>query len=71
MGNDQDVYCPTCFAMPGELCRSKYLAHGRDGVTPVICTTHPARLMDSQRDFLRHSLARQLLALALMTLRGK
>jgi hypothetical protein len=71
MGNDHDVYCPTCFAMPGELCRSKFLAHGRDRVTAVVCAAHPARLVDSQRDFLRHSLARQLLALALMSLRGK
>lgn len=39
-----DIYCSTCFAMPGEACRTKYLVHGQDEVTPVICPTHSARL---------------------------
>jgi hypothetical protein len=71
MGDEMNVYCPTCFATPGELCRSKYLVHGNDEVTPVICRTHLARLLDSQKDSIRDSIARQLLAVALMTLRDK
>ncbi len=71
MGNGIDVGCPICFAIPGELCRSRFLLHGESGVTPVVCATHQARSIDSQREFLRHSLAKQLLTLALMTLRGK
>ena len=71
MGDDLDVYCPTCFATPGEMCRSKYLVHGNQEVTPVICRTHYARLLDSQRDSIRGSIARQLLAVALMTLRSR
>jgi hypothetical protein len=49
-----DIYCRTCFAMPGEVCRSKYLIHGQDEITPVICATHSDRLTDSQREFGRH-----------------
>jgi hypothetical protein len=71
MGDEMNVYCPTCFATPGELCRTKYLVHGNDEVTPVICRTHLARLLDSQKDSIRDSIARQLLAVALMTLRDK
>jgi hypothetical protein len=71
MVDDIDVYCSTCFALPGELCRSKYLVHGRDEVTPVICRTHYARLLDRQKSSNRNSIARQLLAVALMTLRGR
>jgi hypothetical protein len=71
MGADIDVYCPTCFAAPGEKCRTKYLVHGNGEVTPVICQTHLARLLNSQKDSLRDSIARQLLAVALMSLRGK
>ena len=71
MGNDIDVYCPTCFAMPGEMCRTKYVAHGDDEVTPVICFTHSARLVDSQRESLRQVFAMQLLATAIETLRRK
>lgn len=43
------VYCFICFAMPGEMCRTKYLVHGLGEVTPVICPTHATRLIDSQR----------------------
>jgi hypothetical protein len=71
MGDEMNVYCPTCFATAGELCRSKYLVHGNDEVTPVICRTHLARLLDSQKDSIRGSIARQLLAVTLLTLRGK
>ncbi len=44
-----NVYCLICFALPGELCRTKYLVHGQDEVTPVICRTHTARLIDSRK----------------------
>jgi hypothetical protein len=71
MDDDIGVYCATCFAMPGELCRTKYVVHGNDEVTPVICRAHSARLLDSQKDSIRGSIARQLLAVALMSLRGK
>jgi hypothetical protein len=42
-----DVSCSICFAIPGELCRTKYVVHGYDEVTPVICPTHSSRLVDS------------------------
>jgi hypothetical protein len=71
MVDEIDVYCSTCFATPGEMCRTKYLVHGNDEVTPVICRTHYARLLDSQKNSARDSIARQLLAVALMTLRGR
>jgi hypothetical protein len=71
MGDDIDVYCPTCFAAPGEKCRTKYLVHGNGEVTPVICQTHLARVVSRQKDSVRGSIARQLLAVALMTLRDK
>jgi hypothetical protein len=57
--------------MPGEKCRTKYLVHGSGEVTPVICRTHLNRLHDSQKDSIRNSIARQLLAVALMTLRDR
>jgi hypothetical protein len=43
-----NVFCPTCFAIPGESCRTKYVVHGNDEVTPVICLTHASRLFDLQ-----------------------
>lgn len=46
MENGIDVYCLTCFALPGELCRTKFVVHGHDGITPVICPTHSNRLAD-------------------------
>lgn len=49
MTGSTDIYCATCFAMPGEPCVEKYLAHGKDGVTPVICATHGTRIADSDR----------------------
>jgi hypothetical protein len=42
------VFCPTCFAIPGELCRTKYVVHGNDEVTPVICLTHMSRLVSEE-----------------------
>ncbi len=71
MGDELEVYCPTCFALPGEMCRTKFLVHGKGEVTAVICRTHYVRLLDSQRFSIRGSIARQLLAVALSTLRGK
>jgi hypothetical protein len=69
MANAMDVYCSTCFAMPGEMCRTTYLVHGAGEVTPVICPTHTSRLADSQRESIRRSFASRLLAVALITLR--
>jgi hypothetical protein len=71
MGDDLSVYCSTCFAMPGELCRTRYLVHGHGEVTPVICRPHMDRVLDSQKDSIRNSIARQLLAAALMSLRAR
>jgi hypothetical protein len=71
MGDALNVYCPTCFAMPGEMCRTRYLVHGDDEVTPVICPTHSGRVLDSQKDSIRNAIARQLLAAALMSFRGR
>jgi hypothetical protein len=51
------IYCPTCFAIPGEICRTKYVVHGHGEVTPVLCPTHSARLADSERETMYHSLA--------------
>jgi hypothetical protein len=48
MDDGVDVYCYICFAIPGELCRTKYVVHGNDEVTPVICLTHASRLFDLQ-----------------------
>ena len=71
MSSDIDVYCSICFALPGELCRSKFLAYGHGEVMPVICPTHKTRLIAAQRKVMRHSLARQLLNAALLGLRDK
>lgn len=49
MDGNTDIYCPICFAMPGEPCRSKYLTHGQGEITPVVCATHGARIADSER----------------------
>ena len=45
MVDDIDIYCPTCFAVPGEPCRSAYWIRGDNAVVPVICKTHNARLL--------------------------
>jgi hypothetical protein len=66
--DDTTVYCPTCFAIPGEGCRSKYLVHGHGEVTPVICPPHRARLVDRQKHSSRRLFAELLCAVALNTL---
>jgi hypothetical protein len=71
MRDDLRVFCPICFATPGEMCRTRYLVHGNGEVTPVICRTHIGRVLEGQKDSIRNSIARQLLAAALMTLRGR
>jgi hypothetical protein len=71
MSSDIDVYCSTCFALPGELCRTKFLVYGLNEVMPVVCPTHKPRLIAGQKKVMRHSLARQLLTVALDSLRGK
>ena len=63
-----DIYCATCFAMPGELCRTKFLVHGRDEVTPVICQTHATRLAASEKEAMRQALAQLICDLALQCL---
>ena len=63
-----EIYCSTCFALPGELCRTKFLVHGRDEVTPVICPTHETRVADSEREAMRHSLAQLLCSVTLKSL---
>jgi hypothetical protein len=68
MANNIDVFCSTCFALPGEFCRTKFLVHGHDEVTPVMCRTHGVRLVDSQRKSMRQLFARQLLLVALKSL---
>ncbi len=68
MSHGLSVYCPTCFAVPGEMCRTKYVVHGHDEVTPVICPTHRTRLVDSQKESTRHVFARLLCAVALYSL---
>ena len=45
MSTDIEVYCSTCFALPGELCRSKFLVYGLDEVMPLVCPTHKTRLI--------------------------
>jgi hypothetical protein len=70
MSKAKDVYCSTCFAMPGELCRTAYVVHGKGEVTPVICRTHSSRLADSHKESLRRTFAKQLLAVAISTLRS-
>jgi hypothetical protein len=68
MFDGMSVYCPTCFAIPGEACRTKYLVHGRGEVTPVVCPPHRARLVDSEKDSSRRLFAQLLCAIALHSL---
>jgi hypothetical protein len=49
MDDGINISSSTCFAVPGELCRTKYVVHGRDEVTPIICLTHNSRLTDRLR----------------------
>ncbi len=71
MSSEIEVYCSTCFALPGEACRTKFLVYGLDEVMPVVCPTHQARLITAQKKAMRHSLARNLLSATLSTLRNK
>lgn len=63
-----DVYCATCFAMPGEKCRTKYLIYDHDQVMPVICPTHGSRLAAREKHLVRQSLAQMISAVALACL---
>jgi hypothetical protein len=62
------IYCPTCFAIPGEICRTKYVVHGRGEVTAVLCPTHSARLAESEREKMYRSLAQMVCAAAFSVL---
>lgn len=62
------IYCSTCFAMPGEKCRTKFLVYAHNQVMPIICRTHSTRLADSEKQALRLSLARLLCSVALQRL---
>jgi hypothetical protein len=62
------IYCSTCFAMPGEMCRTKFLVYGHDQVMPVVCPTHSTRLADSEREAMRLSLVRLLCSVTLQWL---
>jgi hypothetical protein len=59
------IFCSTCFAMPGEPCRTKFLVYAHNEVMPVICPTHSARLAESERQSMHQSLARLLCAVVL------
>jgi len=62
------ISCSTCFAMPGEKCRNKYLVGGHGEVTPVLCPTHSTRLVGGERALMKQALARQICAVALQCL---
>jgi hypothetical protein len=62
------ISCSTCFAMPGEQCRTKYLVRGHGEITPVLCPTHSARLAEAERAFMKQALARQICSVALQCL---
>jgi hypothetical protein len=68
MAKDTDVFCSTCFALPGEECRTKFLVYGRGRVMPIACRTHNARSVDSHRESIRQIFATQLLLAARKTL---
>jgi hypothetical protein len=68
MNYGTQIYCPTCFAIPGEICRTKYVVHGHGEVTPVLCPTHSTRLAESEREKMRRSLAELVCAVAFSVL---
>ena len=70
MEDQNEVYCPTCFATAGEKCRSKYVVRENEDVVPVICETHQARMLERQKSALDHSFAVRILAAALIAYRG-
>jgi hypothetical protein len=51
MDQSFSIFCPTRFAIPGELCRTKYVVHCNDEVTPIICLSHGSRLVDEQGNY--------------------
>jgi hypothetical protein len=63
-----DVSCSTCFAIPGEKCRTKYLVRGEGEITPVICPTHSSRLEASERALMKQALADQICSVVLDSL---
>jgi hypothetical protein len=63
-----DVSCSTCFAIPGEKCRTKYLVRGEGEITPVICPTHSSRLEASERALMKQALADQICSAVLDSL---
>jgi hypothetical protein len=60
-----DISCSTCFAIPGEKCRTKYLVRGQGEITPVICPTHNSRLEAGERALMKQALAQQICSVAL------
>jgi hypothetical protein len=60
-----DISCSTCFAIPGEMCRTKYLVRGQGEITPVICPTHSSRLEAGERALMKRALAQQICSVAL------
>jgi hypothetical protein len=68
MNYGTQIYCPTCFAIPGEICRTKYVVHGHGEVTAVLCPTHSTRLAESEREKMRRSLAELVCAVAFSVL---
>jgi hypothetical protein len=60
-----DISCSTCFAIPGEMCRTKYLVHGQGEIVPVLCPTHNSRLEAGERAWMKRALAEQICSVAL------
>jgi hypothetical protein len=60
-----DLSCSTCFALPGEKCRTKYLVRGQGEITAVICPTHDSRLEAGERALMKQALAQQICSVAL------
>ena len=60
-----DISCSTCFAIPGEKCRTKYLVRGQGEITPVICPTHNSRLEAGERALMKQALAQQICSVAI------
>jgi hypothetical protein len=59
------VSCSTCFAIPGEKCRTKFLIRGQGEITPVICPTHSSRLEAGERALMKRALAQKICSVAL------
>jgi hypothetical protein len=63
-----DVSCSICFAIPGEMCRTKYLVRGEGEITAVVCPTHDSRLEAGERALMKRALAEQICSVALDSL---